>query len=466
MNKKSVLLSILFCFFVSLTFNSYGEETQKNAINKPIIGDINEDGEVNSTDLALLKRYILGIFDASGMDNFMWTADVNGDNLADSTDSAYIRRYCLAIITQFPKGKSGQIEISCGNTHTLALKDGSVWSFGDNRSGQLGLGEEISKSISPSLVKGLPSIKKVLAGREHSIALGEDGSIWGWGNNTYNQLIDPQGEIKQVSTRIIGFKPLTIAPQEEIKDIYLGYNYTLGVYESKTILYCLAVIEGSKFVYIPQVIKNLTDVKSAALGKGHIVILKSDGTVYTWGENFYGQLGDGSIQYHTFNNYEKEPVNAKYLSDIVEVGAGSSHSVALRKDGTVWSWGSNFSGEQGDNTTTSVLEPKKVAGLENIISIGVGESYTVALKSDGTVWAWGKNNFGQLGNNSTANSRVPLQIEGLSDIEAINVGINHSVAYKKDGTVWAWGDNRYGQLGNGNSDEILTPVKMDVEALK
>ena len=142
-------------------------------------------------------------------------------------------------------------------------------------------------------------------------------------------------------------------------------------------------------------------------------------------------------------------------------GDVGSHSIALKSYGTVWAWGYNYYGQLGDGTNKDRDTPVQVSGLSGVIAIAGGDGHTIALKSDGTVWAWGSNDSGQLGDGTTTNRNTPVQVSDLSGVTAIPCGGNHSIALKSDGTVWAWGDNYHGQLGDGTTDtERHTPVQV------
>jgi len=204
-----------------------------------------------------------------------------------------------------------------------------------------------------------------------------------------------------------------------------------------------------------------------AVGAWHSLALKNDGTVWAWGNNDYGQLGNGTTSGSSTtttgdsNTTNRSPAQVSGLNDVIAISAGSSHSLALKSDGTVWAWGSNNVGQLGDGTTTDRNRPVQVSGLTNVIAITGGcESHSLALKSDGTVWAWGYNNFGQLGDGTTTNRSTPVQVSGLSGISAIGAGSGHSVALKSDGTVWAWGHNAYNQLGDGTTTNRFVPVQV------
>lgn len=149
---------------------------------------------------------------------------------------------------------------------------------------------------------------------------------------------------------------------------------------------------------------------------------------------------------------------AAAFGDVQTIAAGSGHTLALKNDGTVWAWGDNYYGQLGDGTTTERHAPVQVTGLAGVTAIAAGGGHTVALRNDGTVWAWGDNYYGQLGDATATESHTPVQVTGLSGVTAIAGGGAHTVALKSDGTVWSWGDNSYGQLSDGTTTQRLTPV--------
>ena len=186
----------------------------------------------------------------------------------------------------------------------------------------------------------------------------------------------------------------------------------------------------------------------------HTLALKSDGTVWAWGSNSYGQLGDNT----TVTRYT--PVQTQNLSGITAISTGFQHSLALKSDSTVWAWGCNLIGRLGDNTTTDRHTPVQVQNLSGITAISAGHGQSLALKSDGTVWAWGANNAGALGDGTTIARYIPVQILNLSSITYICSGQYNSLALKSDGTVWAWGANSAGELGDNTTSKRLAPVQV------
>jgi RHS repeat-associated protein len=199
---------------------------------------------------------------------------------------------------------------------------------------------------------------------------------------------------------------------------------------------------------------SLPTVSALAAGGNHSLALKSDGTVWSWGRNSVGQLGNGT----TTNSSTRVAVTA--LTGVTAVAAGSYHSLALKSDGTVRTWGLNHDGQLGNGNYTNATSPVQVSSLTGVTAIAGSCDESLVLKSDGTVWDWGWNGEGELGNGTTTNSTSPIQVSGLTSVTAISAGCTHSLALKSDGTVWSWGDNSSGQLGNGTNTNALTPVQV------
>jgi alpha-tubulin suppressor-like RCC1 family protein len=184
-------------------------------------------------------------------------------------------------------------------------------------------------------------------------------------------------------------------------------------------------------------------VGAVVAGGHHTVAVKSDATVWAWGNNASGQLGDGTQWDRT------TPVQVTGLTNVVAVAAGRDHTLAVKRDGTAWSWGYNGSGQLGDNSTTPRLAPVQVSGLTDVIAVAAGQTHSLALKKDGTVWRWGDNQL------------VPVQVAGLSGVSRIAASNAASIALRTDGALsgsaWTWGSNLWGQLGDGTTMPRSTP---------
>jgi alpha-tubulin suppressor-like RCC1 family protein len=295
-----------------------------------------------------------------------------------------------------------------GEYFSLALKsDGTVWAWGEGANGQLGNGSPYDQ-YTPVQVSVLSGVHAIAAGDSHSLALKSDGTLRAWGYNAYGQLGD--------GTTISRSTPVPVSDLTGIIAIAGG-----GLYTSYT---------------------------------SHSLALNANGTVWAWGKNHTGQLGDGTTtERHT-------PVQVSDLYSVTAISAGILHSLALKSNGTVWAWGNNSQGRLGDGTTTHHYTPVQVSDLTQIIAIAGGGNHSLALKSGGTVWAWGYNKFGQLGDGTTADRYTPVQVSDLTNIVAIACGQYHSLALQSNGTVWAWGYNVYGQLGDGTTTHCDTPVRV------
>ena len=328
---------------------------------------------------------------------------------------------------------SSIIDVEAGDVHSLALKsDGTLWTWGYNIWGQLGDNTTTDRYTpvqvhGPANVGFLTGITTMAAGEYHSLAVKNDGTVWAWGHNVSGELGDNTTTARKTPVQVLG----------------------------------------------PGGVGFLTGIVAVAAGAFQSIAIKNDGTVWAWGWNDFGQLGDNTITQRNTPVQVLGPGGVGFLTGIIDVTAGDMHSVALKNDGTVWGWGRNIRGELGDNTNTDSWTPVQVHGsgnvglLSGITAVEAGEEHSIAIKNDGTVWDWGSNNSGQLGDNTTTNRSTPVQVHGpgnvvfLSGIIAIAAQAeNHTIAIKNDGTVWDWGWNYYGQLGDNTTTDRYTPVQV------
>jgi len=217
---------------------------------------------------------------------------------------------------------------------------------------------------------------------------------------------------------------------------------------------------------------SIDSVKAVSSGLEHSVVLKNDGTVWAWGYNFKGILGDG-----TNRSEPLKPVRVNGLDDVVAISAGNGYTIALKKDGTVWAWGLNYDGQLGDGTRDDRSVPVVVKGLTNVMAI---KDAALAIKDDGTVWSWRPGLLGVDESNESNTALfhtingIPFQVQNLSNVRDIDTNIFHTVFVKEDGTVLNWGYSGLGTLGDGTMIEtkapfISTPVPaqglMDVKSV-
>ena len=182
----------------------------------------------------------------------------------------------------------------------------------------------------------------------------------------------------------------------------------------------------------------------------------SNKSLYSWGENSGGQLGDGTL------NNRSTVQQVQGLPGIIDIAAGLYHAVALDEYGNLWAWGNNSYGQIGDNTTSNRLTPVAVPNISNVVEIASGNYHNLALTADGKVYSWGSNAYGQIGDGSNTTTypykRVPTLVPGLTDVVAIGAGSNNCFALRENGEIWTWGDNQYGKLGDGTTTNRNIPV--------
>lgn len=204
---------------------------------------------------------------------------------------------------------------------------------------------------------------------------------------------------------------------------------------------------------IPQCIPELQDICAIDAGPAQAFALKNDGTVYAWGDNSYGQLGIGTKHEALY------PTKITELENVEQISAGRLHAAALTSDGKVYTWGNNNRFQLGTGDSIEHTSPVEIE-LTGIIDISAGGSHTSAVTNDGTVYSWGDNTYGQLGDESNTRRNLAVVTKEISDVVDVECGLNHTMAIKENGDVYAWGDNLYYQLGNNTQESSNTPVQI------
>jgi len=448
-------------------------------------------------------------------DGRVWTWGYNGGGqLGDpNVTSTYREQPAPAVLN------GGHIiAVAAGGYHTLALNyDGQVWAWGSNYSGQLGDPNFTGWSSSTArLVPGLRDVVAIAAGSSHSLALTADGEVWAWGDNYYGQIGDGTRTLRTAPTPVqIGIRMKSIAAGQSSSyavstrgNVYVwGSNWqeALG----------LGPGNGVSEQLTP-VFNWVVTVRDIVAGSSHVLAILSDGTVQSWGSNWYGGLGLG----HTTTPIAS-PTTIPNLNGVIGATAGGAHSAFLRDDGTVWVTGSNYAGQLGGAAATDLSVPTRVPNLSGIRAIdssygglfaieplptalswgsdtfgmlGLGSASTgvaqatprfvvdpdgvdsqgrrqifkdmsagcfhgVALATNGTVWAWGNDDYGQAGQGAPGGNRTaPVRVPGLEGIIDVEAGCYHSAALRSDGLVFTWGYNGYGTLGTGDRNTRYSPV--------
>jgi alpha-tubulin suppressor-like RCC1 family protein len=334
-----------------------------------------------------------------------------------------------------------------------------TWAWGSNFfNGELGDNSSLDRSSPVSVVGGFTDWCQASAGGSHSLGLRTNGTLWAWGCNGNGRLGDNTGRptIRSPVSVVGGFSDWCEASA--------GFSHSLAV-RSNGILWAWGsnangrlgdntITSRSSPV---SVVGGFSDWCEASAGGGHSLAVRTNGTLWAWGCNNYAQLGDNTI------TSRSSPVSVVGgFSDWCEASAGSSHSLAVRTNGTLWAWGSNNRGQIGDNTITNRSSPVSVVGgFTDWCQASAGESHSLAVRSNGTLWAWGCNTTGQLGDNSITSRRSPVSVVGgFSDWCQASAGGFHSLAVRTNGTAWAWGFNTSGQLGDNTVTSRRSPVSV------
>jgi len=302
----------------------------------------------------------------------------------------------------------GFIAITAGRGHTATLRlDGTVWNWGWNTHGCLAIEGERrpSRHEAPIQVPGLSDVVAISAGEHYTLALRSNGEVWSWGWNICGKLGDGTTTDRSTPVRVAG----------------------------------------------------LSNIIAIAAGTSHSLAVDKDGNVWAWGANGTGQLGDGA-KVQKFAPNRLTPAKVPGIDKVKAVAAHGHRSVALKTDGTVWEWGAR-AGRPSSPTIpyciTSV--PAKVTGLSRITAISAGGAFQVALRDDGTAWSWGDANWcGQLGCGPVKERPIDWgtarQVKDYTDFNnviAISAGDKHGLLVRSDGSVWSWGGNEFHALGSG-----------------
>ncbi len=380
--------------------------------------------------------------------------------------------YCtLMVILISVSVKAQKLGIGSTNLHSIVVNSsGTVYTWGNNQYGQLGNGNNTESNI-PVAVRGLltgKTITQIAAGSFHSIAVASDGTVYTWGYNYYGQLGNGSNTDSNAPATVSGLlsgKDIIQTAAGNYHSIALasdGTVYTWG-YNSDGELGNSDNTESN----VPVAVSSLSSAKTithVAAGGFHSIALASDGTSYTWGSNYYGQLGTGN---NTNSNVPVEVGNLLSGKTITQVAAGGSHSIVLTSNGTVYTWGSNHYGQLGNGNNTDSNVPVLVGNLlsgKTIIEVAAGYYHSIALMSDGTVYTWGYNYYGQLGNGKNIDSNIPVAVGGLlsgKTIVQVAAGEYHSIALASDGTIYTWGLNYNGELGDGTGTNSNIPVAVN-----
>lgn len=348
--------------------------------------------------------------------------------------------------------------VAKGSDHAIAVReDGTLWSWGQNKYGQLGDGSGFS-TIVPIQIGTSSGWDKVYAKYDNSFAIMKDGSLWAWGMNGGGSLGDGTEGIKKTPVRIgtstdwQSVEPSFGSTGAIKKDGSLwmwgeNYNGHLGNGTKNKNIFPLKIGTNEKW-------------KSVSIGSSFVVAIKADNTLCGWGGNYYNQLG------YTASADVLSPIQIGSENNWMNVSCGGSHIIAIRTDGSLWAWGNNLGGQIGNGELNRYqADPTRVGSENNWAKCYAIEDWSIAIKTDGTLWSWGSG-YGHY-NSEGVYKNVPTQFGVDADWLSVYPSEEQSLAFKTDGSLWTWGSNTLGQLGLGLYVQTFKPFLISCpESLK
>jgi alpha-tubulin suppressor-like RCC1 family protein len=382
----------------------------------PIIDKNNSGFQINGVDIAntasvgtsagfVSKDYLISVYPS--LFALLTTAGLYGVGFDASGElgdnSTTTKSSVVATVAVGYNWKS----LTCNATDSvIGIKhDGSLWAWGNNRSGKLGDNSSTNRSSPVQTAAGGSNWESAAMGYNLAAGIKADGTLWTWGSNQFGQL----------GAGAVGHR------SSPAQTVAAGTNW-----------------------------------KQVSIGIGFIGAVKTDGTLWTWGYNQTGQLGDNS------SVHRSSPVQTLAGgTNWRQISCGGSHTAAVKDDGTLWTWGWNNRGALGDGTTSTRSSPvQTIAGGNDWSLVSCGDDHTTAIKMDGTLWVWGHNQYGRLGNNDPNHKSSPVQtVAGGTNWKLVSGGSYHTMALKTDGTMWGWGRNNAGQLGDNSTTNRSSPVQ-------
>lgn len=397
-------------------------------------------------------------------------------------------RIAVALLMLLPPFAAGQVGVvsaattpvcpasmvSAGDTWSAAISNGQLYTWGRNVEGELGLGFQSTQVPTPTAVKSNPlltSVTGVTAGFITAYAIDPSGQAWAWGIDEHSQ----RGNGSPL-TDVYLPTPAPISGPTNVVSVGAAFDHALALTSDGTVWGWgespgLGLDSGDNFFAqdAPVILSTPAHVVKVVSGYRFSLLLTSDGTVYSVGNNVSGQLG---LPDRFVPTWQAIPGLSGIVDVAVSEGLGGGFTIALDRTGHVFVFGDNTLGQLGNGTPQfplSTSTPTEVAGLDGVIQVAAGGSFALAMKRDGTVWAWGAASFGVLGigpvTTGNGNVAVPTQVafSAATEIVQVAAGFQHSLAIDSDGNVWVWGEDSLGALGTGVvGQNQLTPVEINL----
>ena len=406
------------------------------------------------------SKHVLGL----KVDGTLWSWGKNA--FGQLGDNSVVHR---SSPVQVLSNQGSWVAIACGDDHSIGLdKNGKLWTWGLNAEGQLGDNTTNSKSSPVQTISLGTTWRNVYAGYKNLAGIKSDGTIWIWGDNSQGQLGDNTTASKSSPVQLASSFRFTWTSISLGKSVFAIDSGNISVPKEQKTLWMWGDNDNYRLGDTTTTNRN-SPIQTYANGSNWSVIslgskfsgaVKTDGTLWLWGNNSYGQLGN-----YGFAENDRPRLLNTGGSNWSEIICGSNFVIATQKDGTVWSWGCNKHGQLGNlSFSENVPYPATNINFEKnnpFISLSCGNDYAAGIKSDGTLWTWGYNTFGNLGDNTTIHRNSPVQV-GLNNIgwKVVSCGSIHAAAIANDGSLWTWGYNAYdGRLGNNTLVHKSSPVQ-------
>ena len=373
----------------------------------------------------------------------------NQDNSGYETSDLWFRTYVIAAADPCWS------QISTGGSHSVAIApNGTLWSWGYNNYGQLGLGDTTTRTA-PTQIGTAINWQSVSCGGSHTLALKTDGTLWSWGYGSEGRL----GLGNDSTNRNI---PIQVGTDTNWQSVSSGGSHTLALKTDGTLwswgnnFYGQLGLGDTTNRYAPIQVGADTNWQSVSGGSWHALAIKSNGDLWLWGKNDFGQLGLGD------NAQRNIPAQLVTATNWQSISAGNENTLAIQTGGTLWSWGYNSNSQLGLGDINNRNIPTQVGTATNWQSVSSNLGlYRLAIKTDGTLWSWGSNNLGQLGLGDTMDRNTPVQVGTATNWQSVSCAAIHTVAVQTGGVLWSWGRNDYGQLGLGDTTQRNSPTEIE-----
>jgi alpha-tubulin suppressor-like RCC1 family protein len=332
----------------------------------------------------------------------------------------------------------------------------ALFSWGRNSNGQLGLSDTTQRN-SPVQVESSTNWLQISAGNSNSAAVRTNGTLWTWGDNSRGQLglnfsYSNQNRSSPSQVGALTNWALVSTSAGDYSCAAIKTDGTLWTWGNN--LNGQLGINNTAYRSSPVQVGSDTNWSKVSFGNAFCVAIKTTGTLWAWGANGDGQLGqNNTISYSS-------PVQVGSLTNWSQISRARNFCLAIKTDGTLWAWGNNSQGQLGLEDRIDKSSPVQVGALTDWAQVDGNTNTSVAVRTNNTLWMWGRNSSGELGQNDTVNRSSPVQVGALTDWSRAAMGQNQCLAIKTNGTLWSWGNNVTGQLGQGNTTYLSSPVQV------